>query len=434
MRKIAIIVVAFFVIAVSTSAQSVDSLTKSVKVLQEEVGFLKKIKFSGYVQTQFQMADSAGAESFVGGNFKPNVDNRFMIRRGRLKMVYTGSLSQYCFNIQAGEDGMRIYELYWRITEPWLKSFSLGAGIIERNFGNEIPYSGSSLESPERTRGIQSLFNGEQDLGALLTIQAPASSPLSFAKLEVGLFNGTGPKTVDFDGRKDFNSHLTLTKAIANDIIKVTVGASYYRGGFDNQRNKHFEYSKNVGFESFTNDSLSIAPREFSGFDGQILYKSPVGLTQLRGEYIWGRQSGTAKSNKTPELIPVDDPKLLTPNPVESYYRNFATATAMIIQNIANTKHKIIAKYDFYDPNTKVSGFDISALTKTSNVDIKYTTLGFGWIYDYNSNLRLLVYYDMVTNESTNFVKMKGSIPVIGANYRNDLKDNILTIRFQYKF
>src|SRR5690606_11853342 len=44
------------------------------------------IKITGYLQTQFQKAQSPGITSFSGGDFSKNSDNRFMIRRGRLKI------------------------------------------------------------------------------------------------------------------------------------------------------------------------------------------------------------------------------------------------------------------------------------------------------------------------------------------------------------
>ena len=44
-----------------------------------------RIQISGYLQPQFQVASQEGIQSFAGGNFAPNSNNRFMIRRGRLR-------------------------------------------------------------------------------------------------------------------------------------------------------------------------------------------------------------------------------------------------------------------------------------------------------------------------------------------------------------
>jgi hypothetical protein len=48
----------------------------------------KKLKISGYVQAQYQKAESDGIESFAGGNFGTGIDNRFSIRRGRVKFTF----------------------------------------------------------------------------------------------------------------------------------------------------------------------------------------------------------------------------------------------------------------------------------------------------------------------------------------------------------
>ena len=46
------------------------------------------IRISGYIQPQFQVAQSKGAKNFSGGDFAPNVNNRFMLRRGRLSLIH----------------------------------------------------------------------------------------------------------------------------------------------------------------------------------------------------------------------------------------------------------------------------------------------------------------------------------------------------------
>jgi hypothetical protein len=48
----------------------------------------ENLHFSGYIQPQFQVAQDKGIESFAGGNFREFSDNRFMLRRARLKADY----------------------------------------------------------------------------------------------------------------------------------------------------------------------------------------------------------------------------------------------------------------------------------------------------------------------------------------------------------
>ncbi|MFM7903371.1 MAG: porin [Bacteroidota bacterium] len=55
---------------------------------------------------------------------------------------------------------------------------------------------------------------------------------------------------------------------------------------------------------------------------------------------------------------------------------------------------------------------------------MKYTTLGLGLNWYYDQNIRLMAYYDMVTNEtSTNL-----------SGWTADKQDNVFTLRMQVKF
>ena len=65
----------------------------------------------------------------------------------------------------------------------------------------------------------------------------------------------------------------------------------------------------------------------------------------------------------------------------------------------------------------------ISVAAKFSLADMAYSTLGLGYMYRMNNNVRIMAYYDIVSNEST---KVKG--------YFSNVKDNLVTVRLQYKF
>ena len=55
---------------------------------------------------------------------------------------------------------------------------------------------------------------------------------------------------------------------------------------------------------------------------------------------------------------------------------------------------------------------------------MKYTTIGLGWNYRWDTNVKLSAYYDIVTNETTKNL----------TGYTQDKKDNVLTLRLQYRF
>jgi hypothetical protein len=175
-----------------------------------------------------------------------------------------------------------------------------------------------------------------------------------------------------------------------------------------------------------------IAKRQYYGIDAQISFDFPFGITTLRGEYIAGTQPGTSSSSTSPSAQPVDSKGVI----LDNYNRHFNGAYFYLVQNIFQSKHQIVLKYDWYDPNTDVKGDNVAlnkfaygpgtSIKTTGTADLKYTTIGVGYIFKVDNNLKFTVYYDMVKNETSKFLTSSG--------YWKDVKDNVLTIRAQYKF
>ena len=51
-----------------------DTLTRRVSMIQSTLDVMNRIKISGYIQAQFQLADSMGQASVAGGNFAAGVE------------------------------------------------------------------------------------------------------------------------------------------------------------------------------------------------------------------------------------------------------------------------------------------------------------------------------------------------------------------------
>ena len=96
----------------------IDTLAASVQKMNASVTTLQKLKISGYVQFQYQKADSMGVKSFAGGDFDAKTDNRFAVRRGRVKFAYSGALSNYVLQFDVTEKGLAIKDAYLNFTEP----------------------------------------------------------------------------------------------------------------------------------------------------------------------------------------------------------------------------------------------------------------------------------------------------------------------------
>lgn len=436
MTAAVIIAILFILNIISLKAQEVpmskeDSIGQVLHGIKSDVDFLKKLKISGYIQAQWQMTDTAGGPAaFAGGNFPAASDNRFKLRRGRIKFLYGDDFNQFVMQFDVTEGGFATKDIYLKLTDPFVKSFSIYGGVFNRPFGYEIAYSSKDRESPERARFTQTLFPGERDLGAQLTFNPPKTSRFNYIHLDMGLFTGNGVNA-EFDSKKDFISHLWMSRNTKSEKIKYGLGVSFYQGGIL-QGNKYIYTMGDVaagvkGFviDSATTNKNSFANRQYIGFDGQFSIETPAGISTLRGEYVFGTQPGSTTTSTSPTNT--------VPN-YDTYIRQFNAFYVYFVQNILQSKHQVVVKYDVYDPNTEISGTDINGTingtkTRLTATDIKYSTIGLGYIYRFNNNLKITAYYDLVSNEKTGIMGTTGI-----NNFNKDIKDNVLTIRIQYKF
>jgi hypothetical protein len=424
--------------------ESPDTLKGTVDGILSTLDLKNRLKISGYIQAQYQMADSGGTKSYAGGDFEPGVDKRFYLRRGRIKFQYDAALnekgwstSQYVLQFDVTQKGLTIKDAYVKLTDPWSGWFSLTAGMQNRPFGFEIGYSSGLRESPERGRMSQIIFPNERDLGAMLTIQGPKISNWNWIKLDVGMFNGTGApgpgaNTSDQDKFKDLIGHLTISRNNKSETVKWGIGASMYEGGFrqdtfnivsmntDSTGVKGFNVEKKKSDVSPYINNREKATRSYIGFDGQVNIDWMLGITTLRGEYIQGTQPALAGNSTS----------LTAPPAADIYSRKFNGAYFYFLQNLGSSPFQAIVKYDWYDPNTDVEGDNVGEKTlqtgfaKTNATDIKYTTLGLGMAYRWDAQVKITAYYDMVTNETSSNL----------SGYTKDLLDNVFTLRLQARF
>ncbi len=433
MRKKYLLILIFILANLCAKAQflmdMVDTTTNMGKGMLSIYKKFDRIRFSGYVQPQFQFAQEKGAHSFNGGDFLPNVNNRFMLRRGRLRIDYIhfaegkGPSVQFVFQFDGSEKGFFARDFWGRIMENQYQLFSLTAGLFARPFSYELNLGSGDRESPERGRMSQILTKVERDLGAMVSFEPRKKDhPLRYFKWDAGLFNGPGLNaTADFDSHKDFISRLALKPYPVAKQVQVSGAVSYFNGGLM-QGTKYVYKTKVVGsgkifvVDSSDRNAGKIAPRKYYGADAQIRFRHPHGNTEFRGEFVTGTQ--TAGENIT------ESPSALFTGYDGYYIRKFNGAYFYALQNIVNTHHQLCVKLDWYDPNTDVKGNDIGKAGTNINVaNIKYTTLGMGYIYYATENVKLVLWYDRVMNEKT-------QLP----GFTEDVKDDVFTARLQFKF
>lgn len=396
------------------------------------LGIYKKfdhIRFTGYIQPQFQVAESKGVKSFDGGDFAAAVNNRFMLRRSRVRIDYVHFQDgnkpsiQIAFQFDVNERAFTIRDVWGRVMENNIQMFSFTTGMFARPFGYEVNLSSSDRESPERGRMSQILMKSERDLGAMLTFEPrKKEAKLKYLKMDLGFFNGQGINAAgDFDNTKDLIARLAMKpKPIGKKFI-LSAGISHLNGGLlENTKYKYRTVNTGGVMKNQVDSSLSnlgdVSPRKYYGADVQLKFRNKKGFTELRGEYIMGTQTGTANSSETPVA-------LLTGND-GFHVREFNGAYFYFLQHLFNEHHQLLVKYDWYDPNTKVSGKAIGAPgSNLSAANIKYSTWGLGYINYLTENVKLVLFYSMPRNEKT-----------LLAGYTNDLKDNVLTCRLQFRF
>ncbi len=393
----------------------------------------ENIIISAYMQPQFQVAESDGAPSYAGGNFSEHSQTRFMLRRARARIDYLIKSKEnfpqalFSFQIDATERGVIVRDMYARLFETKKNNFSVTAGLFARPFGFEVNLSSSARETPERGRMSQILMPSERDLGVMISFEPQNKAHrLSLVKFDAGFFNGQGLSgTTDFDDHKDFISRLAIKPYSLNKKLLLSGGLSLLLGGWQNGTKYVYESgTASNGDKIFVVDSSienlgSSAPRHYYGGDMQFKIRHGWGETELRAEHWFGTQPGTAVSTSNPGTIPSANGQ-----PLPTYVRHFNGSFFYFLQNIINSKHQLLLKYDWYDPNTDVQKEEIGKPgTNLTVADIKFSTLGMGYVYHFNTQIKLVLYYDLVKNEET-------QIP----GYTEDLKDNILTCRLQFRF
>lgn len=385
------------------------------------------LHIGAYIQPQFQAAQAPGIDTYSGGDFQPNASNRFMLRRARMKVDYKlpGKADDFpaalfTFQFEATERDVNVRDMFVRLYEPRKHNVSLTAGLFARPFGFEVNLSSSFRESPERGRMSQILMPSERDLGVMLSYESQSRARRNpLFKFDAGLFNGQGKSgPAEFDSYKDIISRLTLKPMPLSGDLTLGAGLSFLRGGWRQATKYKYEMTEKSGRPAFEVDSSlenigDKAPRHYYGADAQLVLKHAWGKTEWRAEYWRGRQPGTELTTVNPGTLPL----------LPTYFREFDGAFFYFLQSIVNEKWELIAKYDWYDPNTEASGTDLTSANNLHEADIKFSTLGFGFNHYFNNNIKLLLYYDIVRNEET-------SLP----GFESDVKDNVFTCRLQLRF
>ena len=166
-QNITCLLVTFLLLQNCKAQFLMDMIDTSTISGKEMLSISKKsdhLRFTGYIQPQFQVAATKGAKSFEGGDFAARVSNRFLLRRSRIRVDYIHFEKdnkpgvQFVFQFDANERSFTVRDVWGRIFENKYKLFSFTTGLFARPFGYEVNLSSADRESPERGRMSQILM------------------------------------------------------------------------------------------------------------------------------------------------------------------------------------------------------------------------------------------------------------------------------------
>ncbi len=361
-----------------------NSLDERVALNESDLGKLTKIKVSGYIQAQF--------ETYQDGLLKSNdPNNTFYIRRARIKFTYEAADGlKFVLQPDFSTGNLSLKDAYAVASLPKLPSLSLWAGQFNR-LNYEVEYSSGQREVLERSRVIRTIYPGEREIGAKLEFN-PVTIPL---KLQFAVLNGnfSGNQQKDADSKKDIMARATYSVKLPSAGIGIDFGAHLYYGGLM-AKNKYVFNLENQ-LDSLDGNKGSYLDKKWAGAEMQIYFDFLGGMA-LKGEYIAGQNAFSGDSRSNPYKM-----------------KKFSGYYGYLIKNIGK-KNQLVGRYDYFDPNTRFKG-------DAAGLDVYYKTLTVAWQYYLNHNIRFSLNYEMPTNETN-------------AIYKDDIADNVFTIRMQAKF
>lgn len=422
--------------------EKVSGLTERLATDEADLQKLTKIKVSGYVQAQYQNFESLSVQ--------PN--NYFSLRRVRVKFAYEAADGvKFVLTPDLSPGNFSLKDAYVVLNDRWTKSFSLWAGKFNRpNY--EVQYSSSQREVAERSMIIRTLYPGERAIGAKLEFN-PINIPLH---LQFAVLNGADGITInnasgtnlnsnenkDYDNSKDLMVRATYNLKFGN-FGALDFGAHAYFGSLKSNAVKTLSSDYSTLKDAQIGDAIK---RNWVGGEFQF-FADVLGGMSVKGEYISGKNASIGYSH-----VFAADGTTVTTVGKANFQNNFAGYYLYFIKNLGK-KNQFAFRYDYYDPNTDITGKDVKVIGYistdatlasygSSKSDLATSTFSLALHHYFDDNLRITLNYDIVQNEKVgsagllteDYTKVDGTKVVKGLDYSKVINQNMLTLRIQAKF
>jgi phosphate-selective porin len=319
----------------------------------------------------------------------------------RIKFMYQPTDGvKFVLQPDLSTNNLKLKEAYAVVNVPKLKDWTLWAGQMNRP-DYEVEYSSGQREVFERSRFIRTIYPGEKEIGIKIEY-AGSKIPLKFQFMTMN-GNFTGTQARDVDSRKDFMTRAVYSVKLQDAGISIDIGANGYYGWNQAKVNKYVLNS------IYDLDSINLGDyldKKWIGCELRI-FTDILGGLAIKAEYAAGINSSAGST-----VIPADA-TLALKIAGASTVKNFKGLYIYMIKNIG-PKNQFVARYDYYDPNSKLSG-------NAAMNDVYYKTLTLAWQFYLNNTIRISLNYEIPGNE-------------VNTTYPADLKDNVFGVRIQAKF
>lgn len=376
-----------------------EKLEQRTASLKAEAEAARRVKFSGYVQTRFEVGEASSDTVRVGGS-PPSASvanlSRFYVRRVRVKLTATpGERARAVVQVDGSQDRtVRVLDAYLTIGDWWTphRDHQLTLGQFDVPFGYELESSSTARELPERSRAFGLLFNGEQDRGIKLEDRWTPHLATAVAVINGGGVGDPDFPTTDPTRGKDVVGRVRWSRDAAALAVSILRGR-----------------------DVIPLTGPDVQPdRQRLGADAQWSCTWPrLGKSSFAAELFTGIETNPDSLRalvRTVNVAPGQDARLLRDGADPSHLgTDFTGGYVKWVQDL-NPWAQAAVRYDWYDPNT---GADHD----------RYARWGFGLIASVDDHTRFSLAYEAIRTDAP-----------AGAGRFRDPADNLWTFQAQYRF